>query len=280
MVKTPNPAGSARRFHDGVSLPELVHFLREGVYIMDAAGAIVDANPVAVNLLGLPDGVDGTAGPRDQSRTPEVWRTELEALARDGAVREFRRELLQPDGTTRTVVDTCYARMDNGQVSYHGIVIDISVIAVRDPGVARDAHARDPVTGAYTAEYLDLLDTQRLHRDLGFCMVGLPEPQELEAPPFERMTRFLLRHIRATEFVVRASDTHLVIVLPDANDRATEIVARRLQLAALRGAPCPFTLGWAVREVGESVHTALERALAQAVPVRVVERAFDPTRPR
>lgn len=280
MVKTANSEASPRRFHDGVSLPELVRFLREGVYIMDATGVVVDANPVAVSLLGLPDGVDGTSGPRDQSRTPEVWRAELEALTKDGAVREFRRELLQPDGTTRTVLDTCYARVDDGQVSYHGVVIDISVIAVRDPGVARDAHARDPVTGAYTAEYLNLLDTQRLRADLGLCVVGLPEPQEKEPPPFERMTRFLLRHIRATEFVVRASDTHLAIVLPDANARATEIVGRRLQLAALRGAPAPFTLGWAVREVGESVHTTLARAQAQAVPVRVVERSFDPTRQR
>ncbi len=284
-----NSAGSTRRFTDGVSLPELVRFLREGLYIMDADGVILDANPVALDLLGFAAGADPAAPVIDAAREPAEWRHELDALARDGAVREFTREVRQPDGTTRTVLDTCYARVDDGVVTYHGIVIDVSVVPARDPGVAADAHARDPGTGAYTADYLNLLDTQRLHADLGVSVIRVLETTGVPAGSrgvvagsidqrLERMTRFLLRHIRSTEFVVRADDDTLVIVLPDADERATEIVGRRLQLAALRSAPSPFELGWATRTAGESVRATVARAVAHAVPVRVVERNFEPAR--
>ncbi len=277
-------ASTPRRFSDGVSLHELVRYLREGVYIMDADGVVLDANPVALDLLGVrrPDDVPRTPV-RDRLRPADQWRAEMQALADSGAMREFTREIERPDGSVRTLLDTCYARVDDGVVTYHGIVVDISVTDARDPGAVGDAHARDEETGAYTADYLDALDVQFAARQdaaLGVCVVhmdtdGAPVDGE---HALERMTRFLLRHIRATEAVARAAHDQLVVVLPDADERATEIVGRRLQLAALRSAPSTFRLGWAARRGGEAVHALVGRALRDAVPVRVVERHFQPSR--
>ena len=299
MTQSQQPAPPVRHFTDGVSLPELVRFLREGVYIMDAEGQVLDANPVARDLLGVPAARGGGHPVQDVSRPPELWRAELDALARDGAVREFTREMRQPDGTTRTVLDTCYARNDDGVITFHGIVIDVSVTPMHANAGQPDVHARDPETGAYTADYLDLLDAQRAAQadaPMGICVLhvdggvspatgehGVARTAEHRLSldsRLERMTRFALRHIRATESVVRLGADQLVIVLPEADERATEIIGRRLQLAALRSAPCAFRLGWAARRAGEVVHATVGRALREAVPVRVVERNFDTARQR
>ncbi len=281
---------SSRRFSDGVSLPELARYLREGVYIMDSDGVVIDANPVALDLLGVRSLTETPRGAvRDRMRSRDVWRSEMNALVRDGVVREFTREIERSDGSVRTVLDTCYARVDAGVVTYHGVVIDVSVVAARDPRERADAHTRDAATGAYTADYLELLDPQPNDRSapLGICVVHIHHDGQSQADglasntsQLERMTRFLLRHIRAYEVVVRSAHDQLVVVLPGADDRAAEIVGRRLQLAALRSAPAPFRLGWAARKGSEPILDMVERALADAVPVPVVERNFDPARGR
>ena len=291
-MKSPDTSRvSPRRFSDGVSLPELVQYLREGVYIMDVDGIVIDANPVALDLLGVRSLTDTPHVPvRDRLRSRDAWRSEMNALVRDGVVREFTRDIERSDGSVRTVLDTCYARVDNGVVTFHGVVIDVSVIAARDPRERADAHTRDAATGAYTADYLELLDAQLGDGSapLGICVVHIhhddvashADVRSSATSQLERMTRFLLRHIRAYEVVVRSAHDQLVVVLPGADDRAAEIVGRRLQLAALRSAPTPFRLGWAARKGTETIQDTVGRALSDAVPVPVVERHFEPARGR
>ncbi len=283
---------SARRFSDGVSLSELVRYLREGVYIMDASGVVIDANPVALDLLGVADIAGAPRQPvHDRLRSAELWQAEMQALARDGVVREFTREVERADGTVRTLLDTCYARVDGDVVTYHGVVIDVSVTPARELNDRTDSHTRDAATGAYTADYLDLLNTElqpRADARVGVCVVHMPqddftetvEQRALLNTRLERMARFLLRHIRSSEVIVRAAPDLLVVVLPDADDRAAEIVARRLQLAALRSAPSPFRLGWAARRDAGTVQQTVTTAVESAVPVHVVERSFEPARQR
>jgi GGDEF domain-containing protein len=287
MTLPDTPPRAARHFADGVSLPDLVRYLREGVYLMDANGVLLDANPVALDLFG--GAHVGGAPVRDLSRDNATWRAELDALAADGAVREFTRQFAHPDGTTRTVLDTCYARRDDGVVTWHGVLVDITVHPPRGRVALDETHTRDIATGAYAPEYLDALDAERAARPdapIGLCVVqvdpgaGAGEPaiaQALDAR-LERMVRFLLRHVRGSEPVVRLAHDRLAVCLPGADERGTETVGRRIQLAALRSAPSPFRLGWATRHAGESLVTTAERALREAVPVRVVERSFDPPR--
>jgi hypothetical protein len=287
MAHSDTSPRAVRHFADGVSLPDLVRYLREGVYLMDATGVLLDANPVALDLLG---GANvGGAPVRDRSRDAATWRAELDALVTDGAVREFTRQFVHPDDTTRTVLDTCYARTDNGVVTFHGVLVDITVHPPRGAATLDDTHTRDIATGAYAPEYLAALDADRATRPttpIGLCVVqvdpgaGAGEPTVAHALDvrLERMVRFLLRHVRGNEPVIRLAHDRLAVCLPGADEQGTETVGRRLQLAALRSAPCAFRLGWATQHDDESLVATAERALRQAVPVRVVERGFDPPR--
>lgn len=280
---------SPRSFTDGASLPELVRFLREGVYIMRADGVLLDANPVALDLMfGLATDEAARAHVRDESRPPATWRAELDALAASGSVREFTREFVHADGSRRTVLDTCYARRDGGIVTYHGVLVDITAEPPRTAPRADDSIARDAATGAYTITYLEHVEADAAaHPDqsVGVCVLQVDPPADAHHDVehalderLERLTRFLLRHIRATESIVRTGRHELLLVLPRADDLCTETVARRLQLAALRSAPAPFRLGWCARRGTETVSHAIDRARHGLIPVRVVEREFQQVR--
>jgi PAS domain S-box-containing protein len=279
-----------RSFDDGVSLRELAQYLREGIYLMDADGRILDANPMFVDLMGAAD-LEALRGrtARDRSRSREQWAREMQELARDGAVREFTREIERVDGETRTVLDTCYARHDGEFTVYHGIVVDVSVMPHRERPLADDHTMRDALTGCYTRRILDALDVELSaapERGCGMCVVRVEGLTAYNArhgsaagdSALVRMGRFLMRHIRADEPVARTSADTFVVALRDSDAAATEIVARRIQLAALRTAPLPFLLGWANRLPSEPMSSILTRAEKSAVPVRVVERAFEVTR--
>lgn len=288
---------TSRSFADGVSLPLLLPFLREGVYLMSAEGQLLDANPVARELLGLPAPTSGLTEQahqhvRDASRPPAMWRAELDALAADGSVREFTREFVHADGSRRTVLDTCLAHRDDGTTTFLGVLVDITAEPPRTVGVPDDVHARDAATGAFTPDYLTHLAadaTSHAEQPLGVCVVQVDPPAHLEHASaheiahaldarLERLTRFLLRHIRVSEAIVRTGAHELVLVMPRTDELNTETVARRLQLAALRSAPCPFRLGWCARSGDEALAHALERARHGLIPVRVVEREFQPAR--
>lgn len=277
------PASALPSFADGVSLPELVRYLREGVYLMRADGVLLDANPAAIDLLGIAP--SATAHVRDASRPLATWRAELDQLALSGDAREFTREFVHADGTRRTVLDTCFARRDGDVVTFHGVLSDITVPSASSDD---DVPTRDPATGAFARPYLAHLEAEAATQHdecVGVCVVQVDPPVEHTTDTthalderLERLTRFLWRHIRATESIVRSGPHELLLVLPHADDVQTEQVARRVQLAALRGAPAPFRLGWCARHRPDTLAHAADRARQGLVPVRVVEREFQPAR--
>src|SRR5690606_19644389 len=91
-----------------------------------------------------------------------------------------------------------------------------------------------------------------------------------------RMSRFLMRQVRAEEPVIRIGGDEFVILLRGASEAQTMMVAQRMQSAALRTAPVPFSLGWAWREPGEGLTSTIHRADQNLLAVRVIERT--PTR--
>jgi hypothetical protein len=66
------------------------------------------------------------------------------------------------------------------------------------------------------------------------------------------------------------------VFLHGADAAQTKAVADRLRAEAFVRAPVPFSLGWAVREPGESVQQLLERADRGMMAVRVQKRHSDP----
>jgi len=122
--------GPARHnLQDPATLRELVGNLREGVYVSNLQGRILDANPAFLRMCGLAS-LDELARftVYDLLVDPAQRASELELLARDGAVREFEFQIRRPDGEERTVLDACHAATDpeTGETLYHGILVDIT----------------------------------------------------------------------------------------------------------------------------------------------------------
>jgi diguanylate cyclase (GGDEF)-like protein len=92
------------------------------------------------------------------------------------------------------------------------------------------------------------------------------------------MTRFLMRHVRAEEPVIRMGGDEFLIMLCDTDLEATEKIARRLEKAGLDRGPVSFSLGWATRENGESLEETVNRADRELIKVRVVRRPGSFTR--
>jgi len=118
-----------RNLEDTATLRALVGSVREGIYITDAQGRIVDCNPAFLEMFGL-------AGREELERyrtydfmvEPALRSHELDLIARDGAVREFEFQIRRIDGQVRTVLDACTAVRDpkTQDIVYHGILIDIT----------------------------------------------------------------------------------------------------------------------------------------------------------
>jgi diguanylate cyclase (GGDEF)-like protein len=86
------------------------------------------------------------------------------------------------------------------------------------------------------------------------------------------MARFLMRHVRAEEAVVRVGGDEFLVVLCDSDDDQTEHVVARLRAAAPTSAPVPFSMGWAARVKEETFEDTMIRADQRLLAVRVDER--------
>lgn len=143
------------------------------------------------------------------------------------------------------------------------------------------AGERDPLTGCLQRTHLQEMNARV--RDDGAAAVGaivihlegegsagddhdVPEAVLRDALRVQT-ARFLMRHVRGTEAVVRLDDDAFLVVVPGAGPRDTDRVARRLQLLAFNKAPGALSLGWAAREPGEVLDALVERAAAARVPV-------------
>ena len=278
--------GSPRPLADPETLRELVANLREGLYVATDDGRFLDANPAFLSMLGL-GSVDelATYVADELVADPHRRRQELALLDREGAVREFEIEYRRPDGERCVALDTVHLRVDpaTGQRLYLGIAVDITK-RVELEHQLRELIIRDPLTGCYNRRHLADIE-RRLAADpdatWGCIFIDIDHfklfndryGHQQGDEVLMKMSRFLIRQVRAEEAVVRLGGDEFLVVLEGADERRTESVARRLQLAALRTAPAAFSLGWATRTGGESLEKTVNRADQQLLGVRVVERA-------
>lgn len=282
---------SSQRFRsldDPDSLRSLVANLREAIYITDQRGNVLDANPAFFHLMGVRSLDDlRTFGANEMVVDPSRRLAEVEMLERDGFVRDFELQLLRPDGMLLTVLDTMYAvaEPETGDVLYHGILVDITQRKLMEEEL-RQRSVRDPLTGCFNRRHLADLDEVLSPTDesWGCLFIDIDHfktyndthGHQMGDNTLIRMSRFLMRQVRAEEPVVRVGGDEFVIVLRGAARVQAEMVAGRMRLAALRTAPVPFSLGWAVREPGESLMSTMNRADQNLLAVRVIERT--PTR--
>jgi diguanylate cyclase (GGDEF)-like protein/PAS domain S-box-containing protein len=118
-----------RSLRDPQTLRSLVGNLREGVYITDLSGRILDANRAFLDTFGFLSLEELEAySAYDLIVDPEQRVRELELLSRDGAVREYEIQIRRRDGEVRTVLDACVAVRDpeTDDVLFHGVLVDIT----------------------------------------------------------------------------------------------------------------------------------------------------------
>jgi diguanylate cyclase (GGDEF)-like protein/PAS domain S-box-containing protein len=265
------------RLDEAETLRGLVRDLREGIYVTDRAGNVLDANPAFLEMFGVSSLAELRAHKVGELVVDVAQReAELEILHRDGAIRDFELEIRRADGGLRTVIDsaTCARDPRTGEVFYHGILIDITDRKALEKRLL-DQSLRDPLTGCFNRRYLHAFE--RGHEassqpsfvgTWGCIMVDLDYfkqyndefGHEAGDAVLNRVARFLMRQMRAEEAAVRMGGDEFLLLLDGADATATEFAARRLQVNADRELIVPFSMGWAAREDGE----ALERTIARA----------------
>ena len=280
--------GRFRSLQDADALRSLVANLREAIYITDARGNVLDANPAFFQLMGVRGIEDLQAyGANEMVVDPSRRLAEMDLVERHGFVRDFELQLVRPDGAILTVLDTMYALREDGSgdTIYHGILVDITQRKHMEEEL-RQQSVRDPLTGCYNRRHLSDLDAVLSPGDESwgclfididhFKQYNDQHGHQMGDNTLIRMSRFLMRQVRAEEPVVRVGGDEFVIVLRGARQQQVENVAERMRIAALRTAPVPFSLGFAVREPGESLMSTMTRADQNLLNVRVIERT--PTR--
>lgn len=303
-------ATDARPLDDPATLRAFAHRLREGLYVADAEGRLLDANAALAALVGAEAAALGGRRLDELVADPAARRAALAGLAVGGGARDVDVELVAPGGARTLAVESVVAVADGaGGTRLHGIVVPVSVaraargVAAGAPGATAAATAaggegampeRDRVTGCLDRSHLTRLGAA-MARDpraaAGAVVVRLEAHEEhvpgdtLELGELlsiderrERVARFLMRHVRGNEPVVRLGDDEFLVVLAGAVPDHVERVARRIQLLALRGAPGPLSMGWASRERGESLVAVVARAAQQRIAVPIGGRVEDDRR--
>ena len=141
-----------------------------------------------------------------------------------------------------------------------------------DPAVL--AGSRDPLTGCLDRSHLDQLADRLAGHDqatLGAIAVRVEGEgsagDDRDVPDAvlwnalrAQTARFLMRHVRGSEPLIRSGENDFLIIVPGAEPRDTDRLARRVQLHAFNKAPAALSLGWASRTDGESLDALVGRA--------------------
>jgi diguanylate cyclase (GGDEF)-like protein/PAS domain S-box-containing protein len=276
--------GRYRSLSDPNTLSELALRLKEGIYITTLDGDIIDANPAFLEMFGV-ESLDELRGFRTSDFVrPEVRAREMALLERDGSVRDIEFQVTRRDGEVRTVVDSAFLSVDpkTGDKYCHGILVDITQRKELQTQLL-ELSIRDPLTGCYNRRYLNTVTRQCEAQPKGewgciyldidhFKQYNDTNGHSEGDSVLVKMARFLMRHVRAEEAVVRVGGDEFLVVLCDSDADQTDHVAARLRTAAATSAPVPFSMGWAARRKGESFEGTMVRADQKLLEVRVDER--------
>lgn len=280
----PKKARHFRSLSDPHTLSEIALRLKEGIYITTMDGEIVDANPAFLEMFGV-DSLKDLKGYRTSDFVkPEVRAREMARLDSEGSVRDVEFQLTRRDGEVRTVVDSAFLSVDpqTGEKYCYGILVDITHRKELQTQLL-ELSIRDPLTGCYNRRYLNTVMRQcEAHPkgEWGCIYLDIDHFKQYNDTNghaegdgvLVKMARFLMRHVRAEEAVVRVGGDEFLVVLTDAGEDQTDHVAERLRAAGPTSAPVPFSMGWAARRKGESFEEMMVRADRRLLAVRVDER--------
>lgn len=278
-----------RSLSDPETLAKFAQNLGEGIYITNEEGEILDANPAFLQIFGIATLEEMKRYRVSDFVDAEVRRREVALLEREGSLRDRELQITRRDGSVRTVLDTWYSNTDpdTGDAIFHGILVDITGRKQLETQLVEQS-IRDPLTGCYNRRHLATLYSSMRGRDdaWGCIYVDIDHFKQYNDvhghasgdAVLVKMSRFLMRYVRAEEPVIRMGGDEFLIVLFDTDLAATEMIARRLEKAGSERGPVSFSLGWAARENGEKLEETVNRADRELIQVRVVRRPGTYTR--
>lgn len=272
-----------RSLSDPETLARFAQNLGEGIYITNANGEILDANPAFLKILGVSSVQQLKNYKVSDFVDADVRKKEVALVEREGSIRDRELQITRPDGGVRTVLDTWYLNTDpeTGELIFHGILVDITARKNLETQLVEQS-IRDPLTGCYNRRHLATLYAKsRAEEEHWGCVYTdidhFKQYNDVHGHAagdsiLVRMSRFLMRNVRAEEPVVRMGGDEFLIALFNTDLAETEAVVHRLEKAAESRGPVSFSLGWAAREKGESLEETVNRADRQLIQVRVVSR--------
>jgi diguanylate cyclase (GGDEF)-like protein len=176
---------------------------------------------------------------------------------------------------------------ETGEAIFHGILFDITGRKNLETQLVEQS-IRDPLTGCYNRRHLATLYSMPRENSAqwGCIYVDIDHFKQYNDvhghsagdSVLVKMSRFLMRNVRAEEPVVRMGGDEFLIALFDTDLAETEAIAHRLEKAAEERGPVSFSLGWAARENLESLEETVNRADRELIQVRVIRRPETYTR--
>ncbi|HEV8583144.1 MAG TPA: sensor domain-containing diguanylate cyclase [Thermoanaerobaculia bacterium] len=281
------PLARLRTLRDLETLYQFVQNLREGIYIADSRGEILDANAACLDIFGIPSLEDlRRRRVHDLFTDPERRSEEMDLLAREGAVREFELMVRRPDGGERPVLENCRCVRDaeTGEVLFHGILIDITHRKQLESRF-REQSLLDPLTGVFNRRYLDEVEKRlgSLHT-WGTIVVDVDNFKDYNDAfghqagdeVLIKVSRFLQQNARAEDAVVRMGGDEFLLLLFGASARFVAEVGTRLRTTAAEQGIPSFSVGWATRHSTESLERTIDHADRELLQIRLFERRTRP----
>jgi diguanylate cyclase (GGDEF)-like protein/PAS domain S-box-containing protein len=278
-----------RSLSDPETLARFAQNLGEGIYITNEEGEILDANPAFLAIFGVGSLEEMKSYNVTNFVDADIRKREVELLEREGSLRDRELQITRRDGSIRTVLDTWYSNTDpeTGEPIFHGILVDITSRKQLETQLVEQS-IRDPLTGCYNRRHLASLfsSPREASEEWGCIYVDIDHFKQYNDTHghssgdavLVKMSRFLMRHVRAEEPVIRMGGDEFLIMLFETDLAATEMIARRLEKAGLDRGPVSFSLGWAAREGSEKLEETVNRADRELIKVRVVRRPGSYTR--
>lgn len=277
----PAPTTAAHSLRDPEVLLDFLDRIGEGMYITNHAGDILDANPSTLEIFGFQNVEALRQQKASQLVDPDMRAEQIRALERDGSCRDFELLIRRPDGEIRWVLDSAYVfKTENGEVTYRGVLRDIT-IRKRLEGQLLEQSVRDPLTGSFNRRHLHEFERKVGDGAWGAIIFDIDHfkhyndtfGHQAGDEVLVRFVRFLMRHVRADVSVVRMGGDEFLLLLPNANEETTARTAERVQAAANKEAPTPFSMGFASRTGHERLEATIHEADKNLYEVRTFLRA-------
>jgi len=253
------------------------------ICVHDMAGVLVTVNPAAAELLGYsPEEMTGTAL---ASYVPPEHAAKFQKYLDGFATSDEHEGLLilcAKSGEQRVLQFSNRVYVEDGRRHVIGHAQDVTERRRYEQRL-RELSFSDPLTGLFNRRYLSQRETDAAPgARFGVIAVDLDHFKQInDTHGHQRgdevliaVGRFLKRHARSHDVVVRMGGDEFLLLLPDADAAATEALAERIKSDGAN-APCGLSIGHAVRVGDEALEQTINRADLTLYRIRIEMRGYD-----